>query len=93
MFDIPCPRCGEPWDNDSLHEIAEREGEVYENVPYDAIFSRVQADFRRRGCEIFDVSHNTHGNRQVAEATSMLMDIMPDDFDGVVAMLQDGGMV
>jgi hypothetical protein len=23
MFDIRCPKCGEPWDNDCLHEAHE----------------------------------------------------------------------
>lgn len=90
MFDIPCPVCGEPWDNDELHERAEEIALDHEN--YGDVYDRVRGYFRINGCEFFGAEHNAHGNRQVAEATRTLMNIMPDDFDGVVAMLQDAGL-
>lgn len=41
-MDLFCKRCGEPWDNDSLHEEAALSGRTYDQVA---------ADFRARGCQ------------------------------------------
>lgn len=40
-MDIYCRRCGEPWDHDTLHEVAETEKRTYEEVA---------VAFRKRGC-------------------------------------------
>jgi hypothetical protein len=40
-MDIYCPRCGEPWDNDELHEVA---------AEFDATYVEIVATFKRYGC-------------------------------------------
>jgi hypothetical protein len=43
-MDIYCPRCGEPWDIDSLHGI--EDDETGESLAYDEVARR----FARYGC-------------------------------------------
>lgn len=78
-MDLICPVCGEPWDMDELHEI--------EGVP----FARAYAQFRTRGCEVFDSRHNPEGNSAAASASAALMDLLGDDADGAAALLEDLG--
>lgn len=44
-MDIYCPRCGEPWDNDSLHEAAQEHGSTYEAI---------KTAFRTLGCSAIE---------------------------------------
>lgn len=84
-MDLYCPKCGEPYDNDEFHFIAEENGTSYKEVA---------ADFRIRGCEAIGTSHNvpstetdkTYGlTRQ--EASSALYDLLGDDMDGAASMM------
>jgi hypothetical protein len=90
-MDIYCPikGCNEPWDNDTLHEVAEETGKTYEEVA---------AQFRRIGCEaLWNSKHNvteeeqrdSHHGLTAGEAAAALYDILGDDMDGVAAMLED----
>ena len=45
-MDIYCKHCGEPWDNDSLHDIEHCTGE---DMPY----LQAAARFRELGCKAF----------------------------------------
>ena len=86
-MDLLCPKCSEPWDNDTLHEMVE-EG-AFPN--YDA----AAKDFRKNGCETFGSSHNAalaKGRPFAAQAASALYDILGDDMDGAAAMLEDMGL-
>lgn len=62
-MDLICPRCGEPWDIDCLHEEAElRIGGAAEYLlqkakdpegaarSYQRLFDEISKDFRTRGC-------------------------------------------
>ena len=96
-MDIYCPKCGEPWDFDSLHEqvaimIDDRDGR-----PYDQLFDAVREDFYRDGCKAFgspctgisDTSVDSTFGLTKAEAASAMYDLLGDDIDGAVAMLDD----
>ena len=82
-MDIYCQTCGEPWDT---YEVQTCLAEELETTPAKAL-----ALFRRKGCEAFpgakcaeDAAPSLRG-----EATAVLFDLMPDDADGVAAMLED----
>lgn len=90
-MDIRCPRCGEPWDFDTLHEAAAENDSTYE---------KVAADFRRRGCvALFGDACSPDPNEPVnprtglkaSEAAATLYDLLGDDMDGAAALLEDEG--
>lgn len=81
-MDIYCPRCGEPWDNDTLHDEADERNTTYREM---------QTRFAAKGCAAFDEAHNENGDQFRAAASGVLMEMMGDDFDGVAAMMQDAG--
>lgn len=76
-MDILCPKCGEPWDHDTLHEVAEDS-----DKPYDT----VAADFRARGCEALGTKHSAGEAHPVISA---VYDMLGDDMDGAASMLED----
>lgn len=68
-MDIHCPVCGEPWDNDEVHEIAGERFRTEYGYSYDhtrdgdperyrAFYNQAAADFRQEGCKLFGTSHN-----------------------------------
>jgi hypothetical protein len=75
-MDLICPRCAEPWDNDSLHE---NDAEL----PYDKAYKL----FRTQGCgAIFEgVDCQPTANPALAE----LADLLGDDSDGYAAVVDD----
>ena len=79
-MDIKCRNCGEPWDHDTIHDVASEKNSDYETVA---------ADFRRRGCEAFDTNHN--GNKAHV-AIGALTDMLGGDMDGLGAMIEDFGL-
>ena len=92
IMDILCPKCAEPWDMDTLHEVAEEEGTTYEAV---------SARFRTEGCKALGTSHNVISadndpeeadRRQLgAMVADAMYDALGDDLDGAAAMLEDFG--
>jgi hypothetical protein len=82
-MDIWCGRCGEPWDIDTLHDVAGDTG---------ASFSDVRAAFGSVGCESLGGRCNADevgGDR--AAIADALGDLLGDDVDGLAAMLDDFG--
>ncbi len=80
-MDILCSRCGEPWDNDTFHDVAEEQG-----ITYREAVRRFQAD----GCGATgwcDPCEPVHNNRTAV--AGMLYDLLGDDVDGAAAMLDD----
>lgn len=77
-MDLACPRCGEYWDNDELHDN-----------DFDLSYSEAVKLFRTKGCSA--VWHTTcvPNNSLRTQASAALMDLMPDDMDGVSAMMDD----
>ena len=91
MQDIYCPRCGEPWDIDSLHEETDHRQGSGEEIS----FNGVRRDFSRRGCLAMTVYRIPEdecvldtGNAR-AMASGVLMDILGDDIDGVASLMDD----
>jgi len=97
-MDIYCPKCGEPWDMDTIHEeVAERFDPtlwrlngVYNQAAYDPLYQEVRKDFRRRGCVALGGSNcGPVADRRRAEAAAVVMDLLGDDLDGAAALLED----
>ena len=44
-MDINCPRCGEPWDHDCLHEAA---------AEFDTTYDKIKTAFRTIGCSAIE---------------------------------------
>lgn len=84
-MDILCRTCGEPWDNDSLHDrVTELREEGASNATN---YGTVSADFRARGCRALGVNC-TPGN--VAHpGVDAIYELLGDDMDGAAAMLED----
>ncbi len=84
-MDIYCttPGCNEPWDT---YEISVALAEELETTPAEAM-----RQFRAKGCAAFPGNRcaDTAGTSLHSEATAALFELMPDDPDGVAAMLED----
>ena len=78
-MEIYCVKCGEPWDNDSLHEIA------YE---LDSTYAAMAKEFRERGCNLFGEAEwcTSNGDRESREA---IYDLLGDDMDAASSMIED----
>lgn len=76
-MDLLCRHCREPWENDTLHDVAQEEGRTYREVA---------GDFRNRGCEALGTSH---GSGKPSAAADVLYELMGDDMDGAAAMFED----
>jgi hypothetical protein len=86
MSDIKCPRCGEPYDLDCLHEVA---------AERDVLFIKVYHAFITTGCTA--LSGEYFGNipecalDNYAMLRSAMADILGDDVDGYISELEDLG--
>lgn len=78
MMDIKCKKCGEPWDIDTLHDVAEDDRRT---------FNDVRQDFQSRGCEALGGKCNSETHAH--PAIGALYDILGDDIDGAAAMFED----
>jgi len=91
-MDILCPRCGEPWDNDTIHDEVSVRREVGEPADY----HNVAAEFRLRGCHTFRESIGPvvckENDSQAAVTAGVLYDLLGDDMDGAASMLADLGL-
>lgn len=87
-MDIYCPVCAEPWEIDSLHDMAEEEGQT---------FSQVRRAFFADGCgtafKSWGITCEPATGRAGARAmvSAMLADILGDDIDGIASELEDAG--
>lgn len=69
-MDLHCTICGQPWDNEYMHDVAVDEGTSYEDV---------MNAFRREGCAALDRSPTwCRPNRRGALSAAM------DDADAVL---------
>lgn len=96
MPDIYCPRCGEPWDIDELHEIALAQYGIrprepgYNSDTYAHYFKKVREDFYRRGCAALEATCSSPPpDPEAAQVTSVLASLMGDDIDGVITVAED----
>jgi len=77
-MDIRCVKCGEPWDMDELHYVAEDEG-----TDFDSVRSR----FYQQGCIVLG-GNKCEFTKQSA-IVSALAEINGDDVDGFASDLED----
>ena len=82
-MDIYCPVCGEPWENDTLHDYAEETNSTYKNVYRSFINDGCGTAFSTWGvtCEP-NPSMRTH-------LMGVLAEIMGDDVDGIMSGMED----
>ena len=88
-MDIYCHRCGEPWEIDTFHDIADERGET---------FAVVMSAFQREGCGatgwVAACERATgDGARMRGDLSAALADMLGDDVDGIAAMMEDFGAV
>lgn len=93
-MDVRCRNCGEPWDNDSLHdEAAARRSEGKPRATY----TEVAADFRRLGCNALDTEYGVQvcSPRNAAHGATLdvIYEFMGDDMDGAASMIEDAEMM
>lgn len=82
-MDVYCRNCGEPWENETLHEVAQEMGTTY---------GKIAQAFSRTGCKAFNGSEYETTRCKAdpkAEMRGMLADLLGDDMDGYSAMLED----
>lgn len=79
-MDLYCSKCGEPWELDTMHDVADENNMT---------FNEAVAFFRKKGCAALDASCNEPANEGRAMAFTVLHDLMGDDVDGIAAMLED----
>lgn len=82
-MDLYCPTCSEPFE---LDYITTDLADLFDLTPKQAI-----ARFCSEGCEAWPgakCAENAAPSLR-GEATAVLFDLMPDDPDGVAAMLED----
>ena len=79
-MDIPCTICGEPFDIDELHYIAEETNTTYDQV---------REQFYRDGCAVVMCSATRCTPTGNTLARFALADILGSDIDGYAAMTED----
>ena len=73
-MDIYCPHCGEPWDNDELHDVP---GYSYQEAA---------RSFRIVGCPLFGGKCNAESpDHAKAAHAAALYDVLGDDMDGAAS--------
>lgn len=101
-MDITCPRCGEKWDNDEIHDRVEELSQYGVVTNYDELAGL----FRRQGCAALDGTPIEKDGKKLviqgelcertdtlaADAASAMYDLLGDDMDGASAMLEDLGL-
>lgn len=75
-MDIYCPKCGEPWDQEELHDI---EGKTY---------AEANLAFRRTGCAVFGEKCEGE-NTQAAMLAAAAYEMLGDDLDAAAAELEE----
>ena len=78
-MDIHCPKCGEPWDHDELHD-----------APDGMDYKTASREFRKRGCEALGgVCSETTRNPGYADMAQTVYALMGEDMDGAASMMEE----
>lgn len=88
-MDIKCPKCGEPWDMDSLHDETDYRlsRPEWAGKEYSAVYSEVSADFRAEGCRAI---YGAKCSGATADpVVAVLYDLLGDDLDGAASIFDD----
>ena len=95
-----CPKCCEPWDLDSLHDVLDEEHPDHpwtmtngrtDQARYERdYFNPKVAEFRAKGCAALGSRCNP--DTSAPPIVGELMDLMGDDVDGVESLLEDFGL-
>jgi hypothetical protein len=85
VVDIYCVRCGEPWELDTFHDIADERG---------VTFAVAVEEFQRAGCVatgwVSGCDRATGGAAAArAGAMSVLCELLGDDVDGIASEMAD----
>lgn len=85
MADIFCAVCAEPWDMDSIHDIAEERELSYNDA---------RKLFREQGCKALGTSHNDTklASGEALAGYAVLADFLGDDVDALVSLSEDFGL-
>lgn len=92
-MDIICPKCAEPWDNDSIHEEVDNRRDDGDTT---ADYYKIAAEFRRKGCQTFTYAWDGDCGNQLtdrqafrAQLAGVAYDMLGDDMDGAASLLDD----
>ena len=85
VVDIYCVKCGEPWELDTFHDVADERG---------VTFSVAVEEFQRAGCVatgwVSGCERATGGAAAArAGAMSVLCELLGDDVDGIASEMAD----
>jgi len=83
-MDIYCRNCGEPWENETLHDVANELGTTYD---------KIALAFSRTGCKSLAGAGYGDMNDCISDGRSstrgMVAELLGDDLDGYSAMIED----
>ena len=79
-MDIYCKRCGEPWDIDYFHDVADDTGSTFDTV---------REAFYRDGCKALGETRCEASPSMRGDIAALAYELMGDDVDGAAAMLDD----
>lgn len=84
-MDVYCAKCAEPWDVYTVyHELGDCDDGNTSNKEAHALFAKGQ------GCPSCRWGKDAPKERPLkAEASSVMMDLLGDDLDGVASMMDD----
>lgn len=92
-MDVQCPKCGEPWDVFSFHDVL---ADMPAGELDGAAWSGLRRDFFRRGCgAAFEAAGWSSGpcaataDPATSSVVSALADVLGDDIDGLASELED----
>lgn len=94
-MDLYCPKCREPWDNDSLHEEVQARVEHagYEGLPSDGItYSVVYREFTEKGCSALITAFGAQDCNSEAPSDAglaALYEFAGDDSDFAASLASD----
>ncbi len=86
-MDVRCPRCGEPWDMDCLHDAAAATGTSFDTQR--KRFYKIGCAALEAGMEGETATDPTCARTGRTEALTALSELSGDDIDGYAADVED----